>query len=124
VTAWLLLATGHKDEAMAKMAAAADAEDKTEKSPVTPGPLAPARELYGAMLLQQGKAVEALVAFEATLRKEPNRLNAFLGAAAAASAAGDSAKARQYFSAAAKQASDASVERTDVIKARALAAAK
>jgi hypothetical protein len=123
-TAWLLLATGRKGEALAKMSAAADAEDKTEKSPVTPGPLAPARELLGAMLLEQGKAAEALAAFEATLRKEPNRLNAVLGAAAAASAAGDSAKARQYFAAAAQQASDASVERADVIKARALAAAK
>jgi hypothetical protein len=122
--AWLLLATGRKDEALAKMSAAADAEDKTEKHPVTPGALAPARELYGAMLLEQGKAADALAAFEATLRKEPNRLNAFLGAAAAASAAGDSAKARQYFAAAAQQASDASVERADVIKARALAAAK
>ena len=122
--AWLLLATGRKDEALAKMSAAADAEDKTEKHPVTPGALAPARELYGAMLLEQGKAADALAAFEATLRKEPNRLNAFLGAAAAASAAGDSAKARQYAGAAAQQASDASVERADVIKARALAAAK
>jgi hypothetical protein len=121
-SAWLLLATGRKDEALAKMSAAADAEDKTEKSPVTPGPLAPARELYGAMLLEQGKAADALAAFEATLRKEPNRLNAFLGAAAAAAAAGDSAKARQYFAAAAKQASDASVDRAEVMKARAFVA--
>src|SRR5215475_5281168 len=123
-TAWLLSAQGRKDEALAKMSAAADAEDKTEKHPVTPGALTPARELYGAMLLEQGKASEALAAYEATLRKEPNRLNAFLGAATAAAAAGDSAKARQYFAAAAQQASDASVERADVIKARALAAAK
>ena len=121
-SAWLLLATGRKDEAVAKMSAAADAEDKTDKSPVTPGPLAPARELYGAMLLEQGKAADALAAFEATLRKEPNRLNAILGAAAAASAAGDSAKARQYFAAAAKQASDASVDRADILKARAFVA--
>jgi hypothetical protein len=123
-SAWLLSATGRKDEALAKMSAAADAEDKTEKHPVTPGSLTPARELYGAMLLEQGKAAEALAAFEATVRKEPNRLNAFLGAAQAAAAAGDSAKARQYFAAAARQASDASVERADVIKARALAAAQ
>jgi Tfp pilus assembly protein PilF len=74
------------------------------------------------MLLEQGKAADALAAFEATLRKEPNRLNGFLAAAAAASAAGDSAKARQYFSAAAQQASDASVERAEVIKARAFLA--
>jgi hypothetical protein len=124
-TAWLLQATGRKDEALVKMSAAADAEDKTEKHPVTPGSLTPARELYGAMLLEQGKAAEALAAFEATMSKEPKRLNAFLGAAAAASAAGDNAKARQYFTAAAQQASDASVDRADIIKARAfLASAK
>jgi len=122
-TAWLLLATGGKDEALAKMSAAADAEDKTEKSPVTPGPLAPARELYGAMLLEQGKAADALIAFEATLLKEPNRLNAILGAAAAADAAGDKAKAGRYFAAAAQQASDASVDRADIKKARAFLAA-
>jgi tetratricopeptide (TPR) repeat protein len=122
-TAWLLFATGRKDEASTKMSAAADAEDKTEKSPVTPGPLAPARELYGAMLLEQGKAADALTAFEATLRKEPNRLNAILGAAAAADAAGDKAKAGRYFAAAAQQASDASVDRADVKKARAFVAA-
>src|SRR6201988_2201758 len=45
-TAWVLNAEGKHDEALAAMKAAADAEDKTEKSPVTPGPLAPARELY------------------------------------------------------------------------------
>ena len=42
------------------MSVAADAEDKTEKSPVTPGSLAPARELYGFMLLDRGMAKEAL----------------------------------------------------------------
>ena len=51
-------------------------EDQTEKSIVTPGPLAPTRELYGAMLLERGMAKEALSAFEATLKKEPNRLGA------------------------------------------------
>jgi hypothetical protein len=121
-TAWLLFSTGQKDEALMKMSAAADAEDKTEKSPVTPGPLAPARELYGAMLLEQGKAADALTAFEATLRKEPNRLNALLGAAAAADSAGDKAKAGRYFAAAARQASDASAERADIKKARAFVA--
>src|SRR5260370_38654635 len=121
-TAWLQFATGRKAEAVAKMSAAADAEDKTEKSPVTPGPLAPAPELSGAMLLEQGKGADALAAFEATLRKEPNRLNAILGAAAAALASGDSAKARQYSAAATRQASDASVDRAAVAKARAFLA--
>jgi hypothetical protein len=125
VTAWTQLAKGQQDEALLAMAAAADAEDKTEKHPVTPGQLTPARELYGAMLLQIGKPAEALAAFEATMRKEPNRLNATLGAASAAAAAGDSAKARQYYVAATALASGTGVDRPEVAKARAfLASAK
>jgi hypothetical protein len=71
-TAWMFNAAGKPDEALRALSAAADAEDKTEKHPVTPGPLAPARELYGVMLLDRGMAKEALAAFEATLKKEPN----------------------------------------------------
>jgi hypothetical protein len=52
VTAWLQLAMGQSDAALKTMSDAADAEDRTEKHPVTPGQLTPARELYGAMLLQ------------------------------------------------------------------------
>jgi len=125
VSAWARMASGQQEAALTAMADAADAEDKTEKHPVTPGQLTPARELYGAMLLQAGKPAEALAAFEATMRKEPNRLNATLGAANAAAASGDSAKARQYYAAAAALASDTGVDRPEVAKARAyLASAK
>jgi hypothetical protein len=55
-TAWAMDAAGQHDEALKILSAAADAEDKTEKHPLTPGPLAPARELYGAMLLERGMA--------------------------------------------------------------------
>jgi len=79
------------------MSAAADAEDTTEKSPVTPGPLAPARELYGYMLLDRGMPKEALVEFEATMAKEPNRFNGYVGAAKAAQALGDNAKAKTNY---------------------------
>ena len=87
-SAWVLYAEGKYDEALKAMSAAADAEDKTEKHPVTPGVLAPARELYGAMLLERGMAKEALAAFEATLKKEPHRLGATIGAAKAAEKVG------------------------------------
>jgi len=93
--AWVLYAEGKYDEALNAMSAAADAEDKTEKHVITPGPLAPARELYGFMLLDRGMAKEALAAFEATKAKEPNRLHAFAGAAKAAEALGDREAARQ-----------------------------
>ena len=93
----MLYAEGKHDEALKAMSAAADAEDKTEKHPVTPGVPTPARELYGPMLLERGMAKEALAAFEATLKKEPHRLGATIGAAKAAEKAGDAAKARQYY---------------------------
>ncbi len=95
--AWALYAEGKYDEALRTMSAAADAEDKTEKSPVTPGPLAPARELYGQMLLQREMAAEALAAFEATKVKEPNRFHGYAGAAMAAEKLGDKAKAKENY---------------------------
>lgn len=95
--AWVLNAEGKQDEALKLIAAAADLEDKTEKAPVTPGPLAPARELYGQMLLERGMAKEALVAFEATKAKEPNRFHGYAGAAMAAEKSGDGAKAKENY---------------------------
>jgi hypothetical protein len=65
----VLYAEGKHDEALKAMSAAAGAEDKTEKSPVTPRVPEPARELYGIMLLGRGMAPEALAAFEATIKK-------------------------------------------------------
>jgi hypothetical protein len=79
----VLYGEGKYDNALKAMSAAADAEDRTEKHPVTPGVPTPARELYGSILLERGIAKEALAAFEATLKKEPNRLGATLGAASA-----------------------------------------
>ena len=120
--AWLLNAQGKPDEALKAMAAAADAEDKTEKALVTPGPIAPARELLGAMLLERGMAKEALAAFEATLTKEPHRLGATLGAAKVAEKLGDAAKARAYYAAAVALAENADPGRPDIAAARAFVA--
>jgi tetratricopeptide (TPR) repeat protein len=118
-TAWVLYAEGKRDDALDAMSAAADAEDKTEKHPVTPGVPKPARELYGVMLLESGKPKEALAAFEATLKKEPNRLGAYVGAAKAAEKAGDNAKAQEYYKKVITIAGDADKSRTDVSDARA-----
>jgi tetratricopeptide (TPR) repeat protein len=96
-TAWTLYAEGQFDEALKAMNAAADAEDRTEKHPVTPGSPAPARALLGDMLLDRGMAREALAAFEASTKKEPNRFHALAGAAQAAERLGDKAKAKDYF---------------------------
>jgi tetratricopeptide (TPR) repeat protein len=116
--AWVLHAEGSYDDALKAMGAAADAEDRTEKHPVTPGVLEPARELYGVMLLERGRAAEALVAFEATLKKEPNRLGACAGAAKAAERSGDPARARQYFAKVVQIAGGADEGRTEIGDAR------
>jgi tetratricopeptide (TPR) repeat protein len=118
-TAWVLYAEGKRDDAIAAMGAAADAEDKTEKHPVTPGVPKPARELYGAMLLDVDKPSEALAAFEATLKKEPNRLGAYVGAAKAAEKSGDNAKAQEYWKKVVAIAGDADRSRTEISEARA-----
>jgi tetratricopeptide (TPR) repeat protein len=96
-TAWLALAEGRKDEALAEMRAAADREDATEKSAVTPGPLVPARELLGEMLLELNQPAQALTEFETALKKEPNRFRTIAGAAKAATAAGNDAAATAYY---------------------------
>lgn len=100
------------------MGAAADAEDGTEKHPVTPGVLKPAHELYGAMPLECGNASEALAAFEATSKKEPNRLGAYMGAARAARQSGDAGKARKYFAKVVQIAGGADESRTEISEAR------
>jgi tetratricopeptide (TPR) repeat protein len=122
-SAWALYAEGEYEEALKAMSAAADAEDKTEKHPVTPGVPIPARELFGTMLLERGLAKEALDAFEATLKKEPNRLGAALGAAAAAQKLGDAAKARHHYAAVVALTGDADPVRVQIAQARAFMAA-
>jgi tetratricopeptide (TPR) repeat protein len=122
--AWVLYAEGKHDDALKAMSAAADAEDKTEKHPVTPGVPTPARELYGQMLLDQGMAKEALAAFEATLKKEPHRLGATLGAAKAAEKAGDTAKAGQHYMDAVALTENADPVRPQIAEARAFLAKK
>jgi hypothetical protein len=96
-TAWLAFAEGRKTDALAEMRTAADREDATEKSAVTPGPLAPAREMLGEMLLETGSPAAALEEFEATVRREPNRFRAVAGAARAAAAAGNRRAAASHY---------------------------
>src|SRR5207344_2171668 len=89
--------SGHAADALALMRATAVREDATEKNAVTPGPIAPARELLGEMLLELKRPAEALKEFQATQKKEPNRFRAIYGAAKAAAVAGDMATARTYY---------------------------
>ena len=70
------------------------------------------------MLLERGMATEALAAFESTMRKEPNRFGATIGAAHAAEKAGDSAKARQYYAKVVDIARNGDASRADLAAAR------
>jgi tetratricopeptide (TPR) repeat protein len=72
-SAWLDLAIGRGEQALERMREAATREAATEKSAVSPGPLAPARELLGDMLLELGRPDEALTEYRASLEREPNR---------------------------------------------------
>ena len=95
--AWLAFAERRTADAVAEMRAAARVEDGTDKSAVTPGPVAPARELLGEMLLQLEQPADALKEFESTMKKEPNRFRAVYGAARAAAQAGNRTLARTYY---------------------------
>ncbi len=97
VTAWSLLAAGDTAGALREAKAAAEREDVTEKHPVTPGELLPARELEGDLLLAVGRYAAARAAYEATLRREPGRARSLFGAARAAELAGDVAAARTRY---------------------------
>jgi tetratricopeptide (TPR) repeat protein len=95
--AWVKFAEGQPEDALQLMRAAADLDDATEKHPVTPGNLLPAREQLGELLLEAKQPAAALQSFEAALRNTPNRFNAFYGAARAATFVGDRPKATAYY---------------------------
>lgn len=95
--AWIAYAKGNRDEALTLMRSAADLEDKSEKSAVTPGRLVPARELLGEMLLEMKRPADALKEFEESEKHDPNRFRGLNGAAQAAAQSGDNVKAKRYF---------------------------
>jgi hypothetical protein len=98
VSAWIAFAEDKKDGALSQMRAAADHDDSVDKLPITPGPIVPARELLGEMLLETRQPAAALQAFETSLKFAPERFNSLYGAAHAAELAGDRRKASAYFS--------------------------
>jgi tetratricopeptide (TPR) repeat protein len=116
--AWITFAEGRRDEAIQMLRAASDAEDATDKAAVSPGPLAPARELLGEMLLEAGNAKAALVEFGATTKKEPGRFRGAYGAARAAEAAGDRATAARYYRHLLEIARPADTDRPELRQAR------
>jgi len=96
-SAWAAHAEGDDDTAVRLAAEAADLEDTFEKHPVTPGPILPARELEGDLLLELNRPADALRSYEAALAKEPNRARTLFGVARAAELAGDARRARAHY---------------------------
>jgi tetratricopeptide (TPR) repeat protein len=118
-SAWITFAEGNKDDALRRMRAAADHEDATDKHPVTPGVVLPARELLGEMLLELKQPMLALEAFENTLRGAPERFHALYGAARAAQLAGNGQKARTYYSTLLRNGATADNSRLEIRDAKA-----
>src|SRR5260370_3921811 len=122
--AWLTLAEGKNEEALRQMRHAVDHEDSTDKHPVTPGMILPARELLGERLLEFKQPAQALAEFEGTLRTAPNRYNALSGAARAAKLSGDGEEAKSYYAKLLVICDHADEDRPELQDARALLAHK
>jgi len=95
--AWILRAEGKDQEALTQMRAAVALEASTEKHPVTPGPIIPARESLGELLMELNQPQQALQEFAASLQDSPNRFNGLFGAARAAELLGDKKSAAEYY---------------------------
>jgi len=122
--AWAAYAAGDTEEALRLAAEGAALEDTFEKHPVTPGPLLPARELQGDLLLEVGRYAEARAAYEATLKQEPRRARALHGAAVAAEQAGDATAAADRYRELLELMAEADAVRPEPARARAFLAGR
>lgn len=95
--AWIQFYQGHKEEAIKRMTEAATMEDATDKHPVTPGEVLPARELLGDMFMEMKDFAKALEAYEEDLKRHPGRFNGLYGAGLAAKKLGRTEKATNFF---------------------------
>ena len=119
VAAWAALASGQQENALSTMRASADLEDSMEKHIVTPSPIIPARELLGEMLLQVGQPGDAVVAFESSSRREPNRLRGLYDAARGASGVGNLELTTDFYRRLATLADAGDPPRPELVEARA-----
>lgn len=116
--AWLDYEEGRQEMALDTMRRAAQLETSTEKHPVTPGEVLPARELLADMLLHMGRYKDAQAEYEAALERSANRFNSLYGAGRAAELAGDKKEARVYYQKLFDLASHADTERPQLQHAR------
>jgi tetratricopeptide (TPR) repeat protein len=119
---WLAWAEGKPEEAVALMRRAAELEDSTEKHPVTPAAVLPARELLGDLLAELNQPALAVREYEASLQREPNRFNGLYGAARTAELSGDVTKAKAFYAKVVELGSQADTGRPELAAARAFLA--
>jgi tetratricopeptide (TPR) repeat protein len=115
---WLAFKEGREADALSVMRAAADLDDATEKNPVTPGAILPAREQLGELLLELKRPADALKEYRASLARAPRRLAGLYGAGRAAESAGESRLARRYFADLAELTRGVRTNRAEVKEAR------
>ncbi len=96
---------------------AAELEDATEKSPITPGELLPVREMLGDLLSELNNPEEALTQYELSLINNPNRFNSLYGAGKSAELIGDKDKARDYFTTLIELSGDSDLTRERLVYA-------
>jgi tetratricopeptide (TPR) repeat protein len=117
--AWLTYTQGDRAAGLKNMQDAAALEATTEKHPVTPGEVLPARELLGDMLLELGRFDEAAVAYRETLDRRPGRFNSLFGAGRAFERAGQDDEAELYYRKLAEQCPNGDASRERLQQARA-----
>jgi tetratricopeptide (TPR) repeat protein len=117
VKAWQMYADGEKEKSLETMITAAELEDKTEKNPVTPGSLLPAREMLGDLYMELNRPQDALKQYELSLKNNPNRFNSLYGAGKSAELAGNMQKARFYYTAVLKLGKSPEVKREQIAHA-------
>ena len=118
LNAWIALTEGRREEALRLMRAAAEAEEASDKHPVTPGNIVPSRQLLGEMLMTLGEPAQAQAEFERSLLRDPNRFRGVYGAAVAAEAAGDVAAARKHYAKLEELCAERDSERPELQRAR------
>lgn len=115
---------GKKNEAVAMLRGAADAEDILGKHPVSPGALVPIREQLGSLLLELDRPKDARREFEAALKIYPGRFRGLYGAALAAEQSGDKESAGRYYAKLAAQTEKSDSSRDELIHIREYRAAQ
>ena len=116
--AWLQFEEGDQEAGLETMQQAAGLEAGTDKHPVTPGEVLPARELLADMHMELGRFPEALASYEAALERSPNRFNSLYGAGMAAARIGEMTKASGYFEALLEVSERSDTDRPRLVEVR------